>query len=277
MPIPSHVVSSRAELEEASRRKAAGVYYGDHRLLCRLLGDFLAFVDTRDLMLGPRLVLDGFWESWVTVAIARHLGPGMRCVDVGANYGYYTLLMATACGPEGRVVACEPNPLLAETYLPQNLALNGFYHGVEICPKVIGNLDDRAVDFVLHDGDFATSSLERWAYAHRCGTVQAPAITLDRLCADWPRLDLVKIDAEGAEALVWDGMQVTLRRFPHAAVVLELHLRRDPPQAVGLLHEIERAGYQLRHINYEGEIVPTDADTILAQPQEHWTLGLGSR
>jgi FkbM family methyltransferase len=110
-----------------------------------------------------------------------------------------------ACGPEGRVVACEPNPLLAGTYLPQNLALNGFHHGVEICPKVVGNLDDQSVDFVLHDGDFATSSLERWAYAHRCGTVRAPAITLDRLCTDWPRLDLVKIDAEGAEALVWGG------------------------------------------------------------------------
>jgi len=274
MPLPSHVLSNRAELEEVSRRKAAGVYYGDHRLLCRLLGDYLAFVDARDLMLGPRLVLDGFWESWVTLAIARQLRPGMWCVDVGANYGYYTLLMAAACGPEGRVVACEPNPLLAGTYLPQNLALNGFYHGVEICPKVIGNLDDRTVDFVLHDGDFATSSLERWAYAHRCGTVRAPAITLDRLCANWPRLDLVKIDAEGAEALVWEGMQKTLRRFPRAAVVLELHLQRDPPQTVGLLHEIERAGYQLRSINYEGEIVPTGAGTVLAQPQAHWTLWL---
>jgi FkbM family methyltransferase len=274
LPLPSHVLSSRADLEEASRRKAAGVYYGDHRLLCRLLGDYLAFVDARDLMLGPRLVLDGFWESWVTLAVARHLRPGMWCVDVGANYGYYTLLMAAACGPEGRVVACEPNPLLAETYLPQNLALNGFYHGVEICPKVIGNLDDRAVDFVLHDGDFATSSLERWAYARRCGTVQVPAITIDRLCADWPRLDLVKIDAEGAEALVWEGMQETLRRFPHAAVVLELHLQRDPPQTVNLLHQVDRAGYRRRAINYEGEVVPTKAATILGQPQEHWTLWL---
>lgn len=274
MPLPSHALSSRTELEEVSRKKAAGVSYGDHRLLCRLLGDFLAFVDARDLMLGPRLVLDGFWESWVTLAVARHLRPGMWCVDVGANYGYYTLLMAAACGAEGRVVACEPNPLLAETYLPQNLKLNGFYQGVEICPKVIGNLDDRTVDFVLHEGDFATSSLERWAYAHRSGSVQAPTITLDRLCSDWPRLDLVKIDAEGAEALVWEGMQKALRRFPHAIVVLELHLQRDPPQTVGLLHQVERAGYPLRFINYEGEIVPTDPATVLTRPQEHWTLWL---
>jgi hypothetical protein len=84
----------------------------------------------------------------------------------------------------------------------------------------------------------------------------------------------VKIDAEGAEALVWEGMKESLRRFPHAAVVLELHLQRDPPQTVGFLHEIERAGYPLRSINYEGEIAPADAATILAQPQEHWTLWL---
>jgi hypothetical protein len=90
----------------------------------------------------------------------------------------------------------------------------------------------------------------------------------------WPRLDLVKIDAEGAEALVWEGMQQTLRCFPHAVVVLELHLQRDPPQAASLLHQIERAGYALRTINYEGEVVPTEAATILAQPQEHWTLFL---
>jgi FkbM family methyltransferase len=272
--IPNRLLGSRAELEATSRSSAAGVYYGDSRLLCRLLGEYLAFVDTRDLMLGPRLVLDGFWEAWVTLAIARHLQPGMWCVDVGANYGYYTLLMAAACGPEGRVVACEPNPLLAETYLPRNLALNGFQDRVEICPKALGNRDDCTVDFVLNDDDFATSSLERWAYAARSSIIQVPAITLDRLCADWPRLDLVKIDAEGADALVWEGMQQTLRRFPHTAVVLELHLQRDPPQTVGFLHEIERAGYPLRSINYEGEIVSVEANTILPQPQEHWTLWL---
>lgn len=274
MALANHLVSSRFELEDVSRRRAAGVYYGEHRMLCRLLGEYLAFVDTRDFMLGPRLVLDGFWEAWVTLALARYIQLGFHCVDVGANYGYYTLLMAGASGRGGRVLACEPNPLLAETYLPGNVALNGFYQGVEVCPKVIGNLDDQTVNFILHDGDFATSSLERWAYDHRCGTVQALAITLDRLCADWPRLDLVKIDAEGAEALVWEGMQKTLRRFPHAAVVMELHLQCDPPQAVSLLHLIERAGYALRKVGYEGDIVPTDAATILAQPQEHWTLWL---
>jgi hypothetical protein len=89
---------------------------------------------------------------------------------------------------------------------------------------------------------------------------QAALNALGRLCADWPRLDLVKIDADGAVALVWEGMQATLRRFPHAAVVLELHLQRDPPQTVGFLHYLQRSGYSLH--------------SIVAKAQEHWTLWL---
>lgn len=47
-----------------------------------------------------------------------------------------------------------------------------------------------------------------------------------------------------------------------------------PKRSTSWTRSNEGAGYQLRCINYEGEIVPTDADTILAQPQEHWTLWL---
>lgn len=274
MPLAKQILAGRAELEAYSRQHAAGVYYGEHRLLCRLLGDQLAFVDTRDLMLGPRLVLDGFWESWVTLAVARYLKPGMRCVDVGANYGYYTLLMASVCGATGHVVACEPNPLLAETYLPQNLALNGFHYGVEICPKVVSDVADRDVDFILHESDFATSSVEQWAYNHRAGCVQARTTTIDALCADWPRLNLVKIDAEGGELLVWEGMRRTRERFPQVAIVMELHLPRDPENASQLLSAIQRDGYTLRAINYAGKIVATTEGLVLGRPEEHWTLWL---
>ena len=73
MPLSGELQASRLELEAHSRKHAASVYYGDHRLICRLLGDFLAFVDARDPMLGSRLMLDGFWEAWVTLALARYI------------------------------------------------------------------------------------------------------------------------------------------------------------------------------------------------------------
>jgi FkbM family methyltransferase len=146
--------------------------------LCRLLGDYLVFVDTRAPMRRLRLVLDGFWEASGTLALARYIQFGFYCVDVGANRGYYTLLMALACGREGRVLACEPNPLLAETYLPRNVALNGFQDRVEVCRKVIGYVTHEQVNFVLHEGDYGTSSLDRWAYPHRAESIKVPATTL---------------------------------------------------------------------------------------------------
>jgi hypothetical protein len=59
---------------------------------------------------------------------------------------------------------------------------------------------------------------------------------------------VVKIGAEGAEALVWDGMQQTIKRFPHAAVLVELHLQRDPPQITSFLHQLERLRPSLREL-----------------------------
>lgn len=68
--------------------------------------------------------------------------------------------MALARGAQRRVAACEPNPLLAETYLPGNLALNGCREQVEICDKAIGWRDQECRGFVLHQGAYATSSAE---------------------------------------------------------------------------------------------------------------------
>ena len=274
MSLPHHLLGSRWVLEEYSRHRAYGVPYGDNRILCRLWGICPVFVDNRDYMHGARLVVDGYWEAWVTRAIARFVQPGFYCVDVGANYGYYTILMAIACGRDGRVLACEPNPVLARSYLLDNLAINGCREQVEICQKVIGDRDQEHVNFILHHGDYATSSLECWSHSHRTEMLRVPMTTLDQLCADWSRLDLVKVDVEGAEVLVWDGMQQTIARFPHAVVLIELHLQRDPPQAKSFLHQLERSGYTLRYINYEGDVTPIEASTIIDHPQEHWALWL---
>lgn len=148
MPLLPHVLARWADLEEVGRSRAAEVYYGEHRVFCRLLGRYSAFADVRDGIVGLRLVLNGFWKPWVTLALAKYIQVDPYWVDVGANCGYYTLLMAAACSPEGRVVACEPNRLLAEKYLLQNLALNGCREQAEIRQKVIGGRDRKRVDFV---------------------------------------------------------------------------------------------------------------------------------
>src|SRR5262249_15341184 len=78
-------------------------------------------------------------------------------------------------------------------------------------------------------------------------------VTLDGITADWPRVDLVKIDAEGAEESIWHGMRTTLERNQGITVIMEMVCSRYAnPQA--FLREIQEAGFLLRHINYDATI-----------------------
>ena len=85
------VLRSRRELEEHSRRHVGSAPYGDRLLLCRVLGKYPLLVDTLDATVGPRLVLDGYWEAWASLAVARFVQPGMGCIDVGP------IMAITAC------------------------------------------------------------------------------------------------------------------------------------------------------------------------------------
>ncbi len=55
-------------------------------------------------------------------------------------------------------------------------------------------------------------------------------------------------------------------------MAIELHRQRDPPQVTSFLHRLERDGYSLRHLNYDGDIAVTDPATIVANPHGHWML-----
>jgi len=54
------------------------------------------------------LVTEGIWEPDTTKAVHKLVKPGMHVLDIGANFGYYTLLMAQQVGPSGHVWAFEP-------------------------------------------------------------------------------------------------------------------------------------------------------------------------
>ena len=103
--------------------------------------------------------------------------------------------------------------------------------------------------------------------------IQCQTTTVDEICRDWPRVDLIKIDVEGAETLVWAGMRETRRR-PELVTLMELHLYRPQDETVAFLREILSDGYTLRHIDGEGDIKPIQIGSILEDTDRHWMLWL---
>jgi len=189
--------------------------------LCRVLGKYKIFVDTRDIGITPHLVMDGFWETWLTQCMYRIIKPGDICIDVGANYGYYSLLMSSLTGKEGRTIAVEPNP-----YVFSLLAATASVHSSSIEPVQVALSDVTGyTTLVIPDNFFGDASIVERKDKPRLARsrVDVKTQTLDELAVqlELPRIDLVKIDVEGAEPGVFNGMNETISKNDGLRVLIE--------------------------------------------------------
>ena len=76
--------ATREQIEARCRERAQALPLTRSLVLCRVLGEYRLYTLAHDSAITPHLALDGIWEPWVTMAIARYLKPGMRCLDIGA-------------------------------------------------------------------------------------------------------------------------------------------------------------------------------------------------
>lgn len=135
-------------------------------------------------------------------------------VDVGANWGYFPLFLAARPGFRGHILAVEPFPASAAA-LAGVIAATGIENRVEPLAIALGAAPGRAaMSAEVFTGNNRIS---------RDGAVQVPVETLDRIVAarNLARLDLLKIDVEGAEADVIRGAARSIAR--HRPVVVFEH------------------------------------------------------
>lgn len=156
--------------------------------------------------------------------LRRLIQPGMVVADVGANIGLLTLVMAWATGPGGRVIAFEPEAV-PRSNLEKMKHLNGL-SWVEVRDQAVG---ERAGRLTFHVSDIiGHSSLYALPDAEEARTVEVEVVRLDDV-APAKRLDVVKIDVEGAELDVLAGMKSVIAKNPDLAIVAEFgpeHLKR---------------------------------------------------
>lgn len=263
----------RSDLEAACRRAAQFAYLGDRTGLCRVLTRYLFLVDTSDLTVAPHLALNGFWEPWITQAIARELRPGLACLDIGANLGYFSVLMADAVGSSGRVLAVEPHPRLADL-LNSTIDLNGFRRWTTVHQAAVTSEAGRQLELVVPGRYWGDATIrpdpEFMAHASDRESIRVESTTVDELTAEWQSVDLVKIDVEGAEEWVWKGMSETLRRNPQITVIMEFTPRwnRD---AGAFLSQIQREGFLLAHIRDDASIEQFTLDGFMDR-QPDWMM-----
>jgi len=174
----------------------------------------------------------------------QHLKPGSRFIDVGANLGIYTVSAAMVVGSAGRVTAIEPTPTTAAV-LRENIQLNGLKETgiVTLVEAAAGARSGRAT-LAVYPANSGHNSL--YAKGSEDVTVDVAVISLDDLIPSGERIDVVKIDVEGAELDVIKGMQRIAVENPGIVVFAELaekHLSRAGVTVEGFLAETARLGW----------------------------------
>jgi FkbM family methyltransferase len=191
---------------------------------------------------------------------------GKTVFDVGGEKGIFSLFLARAVGPNGRLDVFEPNPLQA-TEIRTNLKLNGFHHGT-VHQAAVGQENGRA-QLQFAKWRPGTGSLLRPPNdGGPTGAIDVDVVSLDDLVASGKLLPqaFVKIDVEGAELLVLRGMQAILQNH-HPGLLIEVHdYGPDGESAARTIVEMLLAqSYQVSHVESGRELSSAD--------QAEWLIG----
>jgi len=196
----------------------------------------------------------GQYEPQETAIISRILRPSMTFVDVGAHWGYFTLLGAHRVGASGRVISMEPDPRLFRK-LAGNITANGLKNVTALPLAAL----DRNATLVLkgHQENHASPTAPAAPAADRASEFEfvVPGEAIDNLLdrSGVNRIDLLKMDIEGAETLALRGMVRGLKENRYRALLLELHhgiLSERGDDSLPLLDLLIECGYRAWWIDH---------------------------
>ena len=185
-------------------------------------------------------LIRGSLEPMVQEALRRHVAPGALVYDVGANLGFFTLV-AGALG--ARVVAFEPLPANA-AWLRETVALNRI--DAEVREAAAAERTGRAELLAVDEASWSHLA-DRGRHPRTTAALEVETVALD----DLPPAGVYKLDVEGSEVAVLDGMARTLRE--HAPVlIIETHETNAE-----VCDRLEPLGYRVE--NLDSPVAPREA------------------
>jgi FkbM family methyltransferase len=190
----------------------------------------------------------GWWRH-----VMDAVQPGDTAVDLGAHVGIFAIAMGRRVGPAGAVVAFEPDPGAAAA-LREHVELNDLGGVVTIVEAAVGDREGSVELIVRGSPTSLVATVEVPAWAADDERIEVASITLDAFFAG-RRVDVMKIDVEGAEASVLAGARALLtdRERRPRAIFLEVHPWAFRGEDVSSLDAIlDEVGYRVEKLDPGG-------------------------
>jgi FkbM family methyltransferase len=227
-------------------------------------------IDLSDHTIGLN-ILRGRYEQDEIHFVRGLLKPGDTAIDVGGHIGFFTMHMAAAVGPEGRVYAFEPLDSNADL-LERSIAENGFGDRIRFQRAAVGEASGTAtLTFPAETLNSGGAYLLREGTAQLAGnrTQEVPLVALDALNIRRP-VRFIKMDVEGAEPQVLRGAERLLRE-DRPTILSELHPtqleRASGVTADEFLAQTRALGYRAHRLEHGAIAAPIEqapADALVS-------------
>ena len=193
------------------------------------------------------IAFTGFYELDLSKRLISHARDGGLMIDVGANYGYYSLLWA-ATSSQNRVIAFEASPRNHDA-LTKNIALNRLESQVDVRKVALGK-EAGTLSFSL--GTQEETGWGGFSHAATETTVEVPVVTLDNSIPAGKQVELLKIDVEGADTWVLFGAENLLKAKRIRQIYFEHNKERMRLLGIGELEALDflqTVGYKVSALN----------------------------
>ncbi|AEE90977.1 Methyltransferase FkbM family [Tepidanaerobacter acetatoxydans Re1] len=247
-----------------------GTYIGGQRMLVVTVYGGKLIIPSMDLSLSPELIISGSLELPLTKYLIKNIKQGFTVFDIGANLGYFTVLLGMLVGPTGKVFAYEPNPYL-NSLLFDNLSINYVQDRVTISNKAVYSCITK-IPFYITKRFMGNSSINRHndeyfkLYSDQIDKIEIDSEPLDNYFDKFDTINLIKIDIEGGEYHAFLGMQKLIQSETVKIIIFELNkmmLQKDWCVFIQLLNKFQKSKRVIFHkLSDEGDLVPTKIDEI---------------
>jgi len=221
----------------------------------------------------------GVYEKAETLFFQSACRVGMTFLDVGANLGYYTALAARAVGPDGRVLAVEPDPD-SFGYLEQTIAANAVGN-VEAFPVAASDAPAMLPLYISTDN---RGDNRLYASDEERPQVEVKARPLDALLREnnIETVDLIKIDVQGYEPKVIAGLRETIIASPNLTLLTEFWpqgMTEAGGDANEFLKTLRELGLTLHELKPDGSLaeLTNDSDLIARHRGRRYTNLIGRK
>ena len=203
-----------------------------------------------DKGISAELLIFGTHEPITTQLLTKELKNGMVCLDIGANIGYYACLESTIVGDDGMVYAIEASPLNFQT-LKKNITLQG-KSNIKFYNFACGDKEDTMTFLTTEksnrskilDEDTVFENKDKIKYEDK-----VPQKTIDSFLEEEKinKVDLIRMDTEGYEYKILQGMKGTLLKFK-PLISFELHKEAlGKEKTENLLNFLKNQGYEAKY------------------------------